>query len=203
MSTTRAAWRWTCRGSVSPDPEFPPPVICVIDSSVLINLKQVVGIDEQWDLLSEMLTLVASGALAFPRQVVKELSAVRYPDAPGAWIGSARRRVRHPEPSEDSLVRVLEVAAELVEVDSPPEREVADPYVAAMALELVERHPQCRVVLVTNDVVDRLPNKIALRTACARLGLPTCQISPFMDWLHNLDEASLEDPMEDTSESAS
>ena len=148
-----------------------PPLICVLDTSTLLHFKRTVGLDEQWDLLAHMRDLVVSGALAFPRQVFKELTGVKFPDAPGAWVGSANKLVCHPQPSEDGLVRVLEVASELVEVDAAPDREVADPYVAAMALELAERHPDSRVVVVTDDVVDRLPIKISLRTACERLGL--------------------------------
>ena len=155
---------------MSPDEHPSPPVIVVIDTSVLIEFKQVVGIEQQWALLMEMSARVTAGAVAFPRQVVAELSAVRHPDAPGAWIASAKRSMCHPEPVEETLVRVLAVADDLVEVDNP--NDAADPYVVAMALELAERHPESRVVLVTNDVVDRLPVKIALKTACDRVGIP-------------------------------
>ena len=88
---------------------------------MLLHFKRVVGLDEQWDLLTRMRELVVSGALAFPRQVFKELSGVKFPDAPGAWVGSAHRQVCHPQPSEATLVRVLEVAGELVACRSQPE----------------------------------------------------------------------------------
>ena len=168
---------------MSPDEHPSPPVIAVIDTSVLIEFKQVVGIEQQWDLLMEMSARVTAGAVAFPRQVVAELSAVRHPDAPGAWIASAKRSMCHPEPAEETLVRVLAVAHDLVEVDNP--NDAADPYVVAMALELAERHPESRVVLVTNDVVDRLPVKIALKTACDRVGVPSCPLESLIAWLND------------------
>ncbi|WFG44146.1 hypothetical protein [Pseudonocardia alni] len=138
---------------------------------------------KQWDLLTEMGQRVSTGALAFPRQVVAELTTIRFPDAPGAWIASAKHSVQHPEPAEESLVRVLAVAADLIEADHPGDP--ADPYVLAMALELGERHPTSQVVLVTNDVVDRLPVKIALRTGCQRVGVETCRAPAFLAWLLN------------------
>jgi rRNA maturation endonuclease Nob1 len=181
---------------VSPDIDSPlHPIICVIDTSVMIEFKATVGIERQWDLLSSMTDLVKTGRIAFPRQVARELSQARHPDAPGAWIASAKRDVQHPEPAEQTLVRVLQ-AGQLVDVNAPADREVADPYVAALALEIVERHPQSHVVVVTNDIVDRLPMKIALRTACERLGLQTCTMQPFVDWLDD-PACLLQDPPAD------
>lgn len=51
---------------MSPDEHPSPPVIAVIDTSVLIEFKQVVGIEQQWDLLMEMSARVTAGAVAFP-----------------------------------------------------------------------------------------------------------------------------------------
>lgn len=170
---------------MSPEEQPAPSVIAVIDTNVLLDFKKVVPVDQQWDLLMEMTKRVGAGSLAFPRQVVGELTGVKHPDAPGAWIASAKRSVQHPEPTEKTLVRVLAVAADLVEADNP--NEVADPYVLAMALELTERHTESQIVLVTNDVVDRLPAKIALRTGCERVGVATCEAAAFRRWLADED----------------
>jgi hypothetical protein len=177
--------------------EAAPPLICVVDTSALIHFKQEVGLDEQWELLMRMHGLVVGGALAFPRQVHKELIGARFPDAPGVWVGAANKLVCHPQPSDDTMARVLEVASELVEVNLLPDREVADPYVAAMALELTDRHPDSRVVVVTDDVVDRMPLKISLRTACGRLSLQQCGLGPFVDWVRDPTNDALVDPPED------
>lgn len=161
---------------------FPPSLVCVVDTSVLIAFKSLVKIDEQWDLLIRMTELVVEGHLAFPRQVAKELAYGRFPDAPGAWIGSVKGKVRHPQPAEETQVKVLEVAPQLVDYEGTADREVADPYVAAMACEITTRHNGCRVLVATNDTVDRLPLKLSLATACNRLGIEHWLAEDFIDW---------------------
>jgi hypothetical protein len=162
---------------------FPPPVVVVVDTNVLIAFKSMVKIDDQWRLLMHMGDLVRSGALTFPRQVARELAYGKFPDAPGAWIGSAKQDVCHPQPDEETLVKVLEVAPQLVDYEATADREVADPYVAAMAYEIGARHPGCHVVIATNDVVDRMPLKLSLKTACDRLGLTICSPDDFIAWI--------------------
>lgn len=164
---------------------FPPEVVAVVDTSSLIDLKSQVKIDDQWDLLMRMSELVRSGAISFPRQVAKELAYGQHPDAPGAWIGNAKKEVRHPQPAEDTQVQVLGVAPELVDLEATADREVADPYVAAMAVEIAARHEGCRVVVVTNDVVDRLPLKLSLRTACERLDVEVWTTADLVEWVTN------------------
>lgn len=164
---------------------FSHELICVVDTSVLIEFKRIVKIDEQWDLLMLMGDLVADGRLAFPRQVAKELAYARHPDAPGAWIGSAKARVCHPQPDEQSLVKVLGVAEQLVDPEVTADREVADPYVAAMACEIAARHRGCQVVVATGDTVDRLPVKLSLATACDRLGVAWWPAADFVDWVRS------------------
>lgn len=164
--------------------EFPPPFVMVVDTSALIAFKTLVGINDQWDLLMRMSEYVRAGAITFPRQVARELAYGEHPDAPGAWIGNAKRDVRHPNPSEETLVKVLEVAPQLVDIEAT-DREVADPYIAAMAHEIATTHNGCRVVVATNDVVDRLPVKLSLLTACTRLDIETCSPEAFIAWLRD------------------
>jgi len=162
---------------------FPPSLVCVIDTSVLIRFKQLVRADSQFALLMHLSRLVEGGHLAFPAQVVKEMSEVRYPDAPGVWVaGDVRKRVRYPQPSDAALVRVLTVAEQLVEADDTNPDGVADPYVAAMACDIRSTHRQCRVVVATEDVVDRLPRKLSLATACSRLALEHWRAETFVEW---------------------
>lgn len=170
--------------SQTSEPEaFPPPLVVIVDSSVLIDIKKKVGINDQWDLLIAMSELVAAGALAFPKQVAKELANGQHPDAPGVWVNRAKRDVCHSEPTEDTLTKVLEVAPEVVDVEATAEREVADPYVAAMAVEIESVYSGCRVIVATNDVVDRLPLKLSLLTACQRLGIEVCTPEQFIAWV--------------------
>ncbi len=65
--------------------EFPPAIVVVVDTSVLIGLKKLVPIKRQWALFTLMTGLVARGHLAFPRQVSREVEAGKHPDAPGVW----------------------------------------------------------------------------------------------------------------------
>lgn len=73
--------------------------------------------------------------------------------------------------------------ADVVEADAEPEREPADPYVAAMAYEL--RAAGFDVAVATDDSVDRLPVKIALTTACERLGLLTWDCAALIAWVRS------------------
>jgi rRNA maturation endonuclease Nob1 len=158
-------------------------LVCVVDTSVLIKLKRLVRIDDQWDMLSRMSELVRSGQLAFPRQVAAELAYGQYPDAPGAWIGSAKRHVCYSPPSEDTLRRILEVAEQLVDAEANSDHDVADPYVVAMAYEITSQHPGCRVTVATDDYVDRLPMKLSLTTACQRFNIERWTPEQFIAWV--------------------
>ena len=167
---------------------FPPSLVVVVDTSALIAFKGLVKIDDQWGLLMRMSDLVREGAITFPKQVAKELAYGQYPDAPGAWIGNAKGDICHPQPAEDTLVKVLEIAPQLVDYEATADREVADPYVAAMAHEVETRHNGCRVVVATNDVVDRLPLKVSLRTACEGLGVEVWSPEDLIAWVRDSTE---------------
>jgi len=163
--------------------EFPPAIVVVVDTSVLIGLKKLVPIKRQWALFTLMTGLVARGHLAFPRQVSREMEAGKHPDAPGVWTVGCKGSARHPEPHDHSVAEVL-VAAQIVDPNAEAEAEAADPYVAAMALEVRKRHPRCDVAVATDDYVDRMPAKESLATACARLGLQRWTADEFVEWLN-------------------
>ena len=63
-------------------------------------------------------------------------------------------------------------------VDEGLEREQADPYVLAQALEM-EWEAEVRVV--TEDRIDRLPIKIAMTTACERLDITHWRLGDFLE----------------------
>ncbi len=161
---------------------FPPSVIVVVDTSALIELKRIVPIARQWPLLSHMSELVASGDLCYPRQVKRELTMGKYPDAPGAWAAGHNGTSRHPDPSDESLAEVLGIA-QLVDIEAEDDYEAADPYVAAMAYHIRETYPSVRVVVATNDVRDRMPVKEALATACRRLAIECWLPQQLLAWL--------------------
>jgi hypothetical protein len=153
--------------------------LVVLDSSVVIHLKQVLKVAEQWPFLLRLTRLVEAGVVGWPRYVRKEVAEGQYPDAPGAWIAGQEAQP-FPEPEYDSVAEVLAVAQV---VDAEAEDEVADPWVVAMALELRDRHPDCRVVVASDDVVDRLPVKESVGTACERLGLDLWSCEDFVRWV--------------------
>lgn len=66
-------------------------------------------------------------------------------------------------------------------IEADAEVEKGDPYVLAQALELQRLGPKPQVV--TDDTVDRLPIKIAMTTACQRLGLPYLTLDDFLQTL--------------------
>jgi rRNA maturation endonuclease Nob1 len=158
--------------------------VAVLDTGAIIELKKAVPRTEQWDLFDAMLRLVRAGMIAFPSQVVKEMAHGEHPDAPGVWTAKAGREVAYRDPEESTLAYVLRAVRDpLTDVDASPELEPADPYVAAMAYELHEAHPDSDVFVATEDCVDRLPVKLALSTACLRLGIRCCSTAELVKWI--------------------
>ena len=137
-------------------------------------MKVLVRVDKQWDLFQHLQALVDGGEVAMPRQVIREVGELAHPDAPGVWARGMAHRLQHPLDVEyEYLRRVMKAAPNLVEANQ--QKDVADPYVVALALQLMAGGE--RVEVVTDDVTDHLPTKIALGTACDRLKIPhtTCQ----------------------------
>jgi hypothetical protein len=145
---------------------------------------EVLKIDEQFAFFSAMTPMLQRGALAFPRQVAKELARAQYPDTPGAWATGVKNLVIYPDPSDDSMAEVLG-AAQLIDANGDDEYEEADPYLVAMAYDIQEHYPNSRVVVVSDDVKDRLPRKESVLTACTRLRIACIGASDFVDHLRN------------------
>lgn len=160
----------------------PGPLVVVVDSSTIIAIKWQVPLAQQWDeVFAPMRALVEKGRLAFPSQVAKEVARERHPDTPGTWCGAAAKVVQHPDPSEGTLTTIGPEIQDLVEVDAEPDREPADPYIVAMAFELLEAGYD--VAVATEDQIDRLPVKVALTTACERLGIAWWDLETFLGWV--------------------
>jgi hypothetical protein len=160
----------------------PPNEIFVLDTALLIKIKQLVKVDEQWALLDAMMQHVRAGEICFPRQVATELTGQRWPDAPGAWVGHARGLVCHHEPADGCVAQVLAMTPELIDPDATGV-EPADPYVVALALELCGLYPSCRVMVASDDRVDRPPVRLSVKTACDRLNIEFCEPAPFIAWV--------------------
>jgi hypothetical protein len=161
--------------------EPPPLLICVIDSSFLIKIKQLVKVDEQWTLLAWMMVQTEVGVICFPRQVAAEMVFGKHPDAPGAWAGHAKSLVCHREPGDGCVAAVLALTPDLIDADATG-AEPADPYVVGMAIDLATVYPECRIVVVSDDKVDRMPIKRSLKTACDRMSVEFWEPSEFLTW---------------------
>lgn len=150
--------------------------VWIIDSSALIEAKTIVSVTNQWDAFKYLEQMVRNGQIAMPRQVIKEMSEIAYPDLPGAWAPGVRGSLQHPLDADYSHVRdVLSVAGDVVDVNKAGED--ADPYVLALARHLESNgHAVC---IVTEDTVDRIRSSIA--TACRRLKIDYCRVRDFLD----------------------
>ena len=153
--------------------------VWVLDASALIECKQRIPVDQQWQMFSDMESLVLDGRIAMPRQVIREVSGGTWPDAPGVWAGGMRRKLVHPIDVPVALLRaVLDLTPNVIEANAT--EDAGDPYVLAMAMQLSIEHD---VVIVTEDVVDRLPLKQSLRAAAEAHGLPWCNLTDFASTL--------------------
>ena len=137
--------------------------VAVFDTSALIEAKTMISARRQWRFFEILKEMVQRGEVCFPPEVKNELQVGKHIDTPEAWALDVWRAVRCPAPHVNTLAHVMQVAGDVV--DEGLEREQADPYVLAQALEM--RGLGARVI--TEDRTDRLPIKIALTTACDRL----------------------------------
>jgi hypothetical protein len=143
---------------------------------------EVLKIDEQFAFFSAMTPMVQHGALAFPRQVARELSRAQYPDTPGAWATGVKGLVIYPDPSDESLAEVLG-AAQLIDANGDDDYAEADPYLVAMAYDIQQHYADSHVIVVSDDVKDRMPRKESVLTACNRLEIKCIGASDFVDYL--------------------
>lgn len=155
-----------------------PQRIWVLDTSALVEFKRIISVATQWAAFKTLEDMVMVGAIAMPRQVIAEAASIDHPDVPGAWAPGVRAALKHPLAAEDDFIaRVMSEAGDVV--DSESERDEADPWICALALQL--QTAGYEVTVVTEDRVDRLPIKIALTTACNRLRLRFCTAREFLD----------------------
>ena len=152
--------------------------IAVLDTSSVIEAKRFIAPQRQWAFFECLKQMVQSGEVCFPRAVRDELRNERHHDTPETWALNAYEYVPNSlEPSMDAVIEVMDLAGAVVEADA--EGDPADPYVLAQALEIERSGRNVRVV--TEDRTDRLPLKIAMTTACEKLGLDPCDLGSLLD----------------------
>lgn len=136
--------------------------VWILDTSALVEAKSALSVADQWQTFKLLEDMVRAGTLAMPRLVIREISEIAHPDLPGAWAPGVRDIQQHPlDPEWEHVQRVMAEAGDVV--DPNKTKDDADPYVLALALQLVEQGLD--VCVVTEDRVDR--NRIAVTTACA------------------------------------
>lgn len=128
-------------------------------------------------MLKKMEEMVANGDLAFPRQIKVEVTEVAHPDAPGVWAAGVFASTPHPKDPDYSYMQMVMACPAKDVVDPTKQREDGDPWLLALALELMAKGHSVEVV--TEDVKDN-PTRIAMSTACGHLGISCCSLADFM-----------------------
>ncbi len=151
--------------------------VYVLDSSAVFHIKTEVAADQQWNLFERMKELVIEGRIAIARQVINEARVARHHDGPEIWFLGVAPHLRHPKECslEKHAMVMQQVGSRLVDPDS--EGDPADPYVAALALDLEAAGYEA--VVVTDDYIDR-PPMISLTSACSELGIATWRLCDFL-----------------------
>lgn len=156
----------------------PPERVWILDTSALVEAESALSVADQWQTFKLLEDMVRVGTVAMPRLVIREISRIAHPDLPGAWASGVRAIQQHPlDPEWEHVQRVMAEAGDVV--DPNKTKDDADPYVLALALQLVQHgHDVC---VVTEDRVDR--NRIAVTTACDHLGIAHCSVRDFLGGL--------------------
>lgn len=156
----------------------------ILDSSAIIQIKHLIPSSAQWDLFKKLEELVISGIIAMPRQVISEVKTDSHPDVPGAWVAGIKKHLQHPLDPDFELIRL--VMSEVGDVvDKEKGREEADPYVIALALQLMRDN--WNITVVTEDIKDRIhrhdnrQGRRSLKNACEIMGIEVCLTSDFID----------------------
>ena len=152
-------------------------VVWVLDTSSLIESKDLISINHQWEAFKTLETMVEKGYIAMPREVINEITNTTHPDLPGAWAPGVRAKLQYvPRPDDQYVERVMAVAGDVI--DQRKRHEDADPWVLALALQL--KSEGAAVCIVIEDTVDR-DSHISIASACKRLGLDWVRTREFLE----------------------
>lgn len=150
--------------------------IYCLDSSAFIDLDKQYGPEFFPDLWEQFAALAAGGRWLFTEKVVPEVQD----PAPAAWIKQHTGAVRRVEAvHEDWMRRIMESHAGLVDPNST--REVADPWIIALAL--VEQHTPSLLtgaqapVVVTSERPRKSPtSRPKIPDVCSHYKVACCDI---------------------------
>ena len=155
----------------------------VVDSSTLIEIRQLgLSPSRQKAVFETLSNLVDEQLLIFPPQVLDELEYPpdeRSADQALAWARAVRDRAMR-DANLDTVKKVLARAPSLIDPDS--ERDQADPYVVALALDTASLGGTS---ILSNDTQDRRDgrggfNKLSIATVAGLWNVPVVPLAGFV-----------------------
>lgn len=155
-------------------------VIWVFDTSSVIEIRRSIENARKQHVFSSMSSLVISGQLVFPMQVVKELERFadpKIPDAQFLWAKGLQEMAKAHSPTFEEVKNILSVVPDVLDPDKDSGEEEADPYVLAVARGFRSADKDARVV--TQETKDT-PRKMSMNSACGFLGLPSVPLAIFL-----------------------
>ena len=162
--------------------------VWLLDSSSLIRTKLIINLREQWSTFRVLEDMAKNEQIAMPKQVINEVSRVRHPDIPGAWVVGVENYLEHPVNVDHRILSIIKSQCPDL-ADPRKEIDDADPYVVALAYQLQEQKEiPC---IVTEDKVDRIvtegqvDRKIqSIVSACKQLKLKYTYTRDFLTHLN-------------------
>lgn len=162
--------------------------IWVIDTSSILAIRREAELSDVQSaaVYTELSDWVHRGAIVFPPQVMAELGRFtenirrkRGSDPPFAWAKSNESKATRHGHMHDGAKVVLQRVPELIDPDKVSIGGVddADPYIVALARELVAQHHS--VTIITEDF-NTTPAKVALADAAGLFGIPTVRVRTFL-----------------------
>ena len=112
--------------------------VWLLDSSSLIRTKLIINLREQWSAFRVLEDMAKNGQIAMPKQVINEVSRVRHPDIPGAWVVGVENYLEHPVNVDHRILSIIKSQCPDL-ADPRKEIDDADPYVVALAYQLQEQ----------------------------------------------------------------
>lgn len=154
--------------------------IYIFDSNVFINLNTIdthlIHLpDEVWTKLDELMT---SGKIISHRTVYDEVvSGSKQPDKVSAWLQPRKTYF------ERATARQIEVMSDVVNqfdklIDVNNERDQADPWLVALAVEKNEQDPTHEYIVVTQE---KQASSVKLPAACRSFSVGCIPLAQFFD----------------------
>ena len=155
-----------------------PAQVWVADSSSLILVRETVSRANEQIIWTAFSKLAATDELVWPPEVTQEIEWGARQDTVMNWVRSHKNGCERTAGLE-TVKSVLSVAQTLIDPDSP--REQADPYVIALARDLLDVGGlfQPRVTIITDDLRDK-PTKMSLSSAAGLMSVPTVPLRAFL-----------------------